>query len=274
MGGMQMEQYVKACRAVEQKWPHRATKAVVLGSGLGFMTDLLEKKIEFSYAEIPGFPPATVRTQAGRMACGLLDGEPVLMMNGRFHYYEGHSMEQVVFPIRVLRLLGVQRLVLTNAAGGINSTFSPGTIMLITDHIKLMGDSPLRGINLEEFGPRFPDMSYIYTPALRQTALEVAAKQGITLREGVYGYAFGPQYETPAEVRALGILGADAVGMSTAPEAIAAAHCGMEVLGLSCISNMAAGITGKPLSDEEVHETAAANRDKLSGLVRGILAKL
>lgn len=270
----QMEEYVRACRAIEQKIPVWPETAVVLGSGLGFMAELVEDRVEFPYSQIPGFPVSTVATHAGKMVCGRLADKAVLLMNGRYHYYEGHSMEDVVFPIRVLHLLGVRNLLLTNAAGGINREFSAGGVMLITDHIKLMGDSPLRGLNLDEFGVRFPDMTHAYSPRLLELARQVAREQNIDLKEGVYAYAAGPQYETPAEVRTLGIWGADAVGMSTVPEVIAAHHCGMEVMGISCITNMAAGITGQPLNDEEVNRVAHDNRDKLSALIQGVLQKI
>lgn len=274
MEGYRYEQYQESADWLRQHIGAVPQTAMILGSGLSFMADRLEEKVVIPYADIPHFPQATVKTHAGQMVYGLLEGKPVLMMNGRYHYYEGHTMQSVTYPVRVMKLLGVQHLIITNAAGGINWDFSGGTVMLITDHIKLMGDSPLRGINLEEFGVRFPDMTYAYTPRLRELAQQVAQEEGIDVQQGVYGYAYGPQYETPAEVRALGILGADAVGMSTAPEVIAAAHCGMEVLGVSCITNMAAGITGEKLDDEEVNRIAKANAGKLSRLLLGVVRKL
>lgn len=274
MEGYRYEQYRESADWLRQHMEVVPQTAMILGSGLSFMADKLEHKVVIPYTEIPHFPKSTVKTHAGQMVYGLLEDKPVLMMNGRYHYYEGHTMQSVTYPVRVMKLLGVQHLIITNAAGGINRDFSGGTVMLITDHIKLMGDSPLRGINLEEFGVRFPDMTYAYTPRLRKLAQQVAEEEGIEVKRGVYGYAYGPQYETPAEVRALGILGADAVGMSTAPEVIAAAHCGMEVLGVSCITNMAAGITGEKLDDDEVNRIAQANAGKLSRLLLGVVRKL
>lgn len=274
MESYRYEQYQESAAWLRQHIGMEPRTAMILGSGLSFMADLLEQRVVIPYGEIPHFPQATVKTHAGQMVCGMLKDRPVLMMNGRYHYYEGHPMQAVAYPVRVMKLLGIRHLIITNAAGGINRAFSGGTVMLITDHIKLMGDSPLRGINLEEFGVRFPDMTNAYTPRLRELARQVAKEECIDVKEGVYGYAYGPQYETPAEVRALGILGADAVGMSTAPEVIAAAHCGMEVLGVSCITNMAAGITGEPLDDDEVNRIAQANAGKLSRLLLGVVRRL
>ncbi len=248
--------------------------AIVLGSGLGVMAEEIEDAVEITYADIPNFPVSTVEGHAGKLVAGKLRGKPVLAMKGRFHYYEGYSMDQVVFPIRVMKMLGIKNLIVTNAAGGINKEFSPGDLMLIKDHIKFFSESPLRGKNIDAFGPRFNDMSNAYTLSLRELAKEIAYGLGLTIREGVYGFMPGPSYETPAEIRMLQILGADAVGMSTVPEVIVAAHAGMKVLGISCITNMAAGILDKPLCHEEVVETAERAREKFITLVKAIIEKL
>ena len=215
---------------------------LILGSGLGSLGEAVEDPIAVPYEQIPHMKRSTAPDHAGRFLFGRLAGQDVAVMQGRLHTYEGWSFQDVTYPVRVLRLLGAETLVVTNAAGAVNTAFSAGDIMLITDHIKLFGVSPLCGPNLEEFGPRFPDMSHVYTPRLQDTAREAAEELSIPLRQGVYMYFPGPQYETPAEVRAARVLGADAVGMSTVPEAIVAAHCGMEVLGFTLCSNMAAGI--------------------------------
>ena len=248
--------------------------AMVLGSGLGFMGDEVSDPIAVPYRDIPHFKTSTAPGHKGQLVFGTLEGRPVAVMQGRMHHYEGYSYEEVSYAVRVLRLLGCKTLVVTNAAGCVNQQWHAGDLMLITDHIKLFLESPLRGENLPEFGVRFPDMSQVYTPALRQLARQAAGELSIDLKEGVYMYFPGPQYETPAEVRAARILGADAVGMSTAPEVITAGHCGMDVLGFTLLSNMAAGILDQPLSEEEVLEAAAACRDKFSGLVRACLRRM
>jgi len=230
--------------------------AIILGSGLGPLADSLEQPVEIDYRDIPGFPETTVTGHAGKLICGMLGGKSVLAMKGRFHYYEGYDISQVVFHVRVLRLMGIDSLIVTNAAGGINTSFRPGDLMLITDHISFFAPSPLRGRNLDEFGPRFPDMCDAYDKDLIKFAEHIAEGIGIGLKKGVYAFAQGPMYETPAEIRALRVLGADAVGMSTVPEVITARHCGMKVLGISCITNMAAGILEQKLDHAEVMETA------------------
>jgi purine-nucleoside phosphorylase len=247
---------------------------LVLGSGLGYLAQQVEEAVAVPYGDIPHFCTSTAPGHAGRFVFGRLRGKPVAVMEGRFHYYEGYSFEQVTYPIRVARLLGAETLIVTNAAGCVNPQWSAGTVMVIDDHIKLSLDSPLRGENLPEFGTRFPDSSYNYTPALRQMAHQVAEAQGIPVEHGVYYYLPGPQYETPAEIRALRVLGADAVGMSTVPEVIVAGHCGMRVLGFSLLTNMAAGLQGQPLSEEEVLETAEASKERFSALVLGCLEAL
>lgn len=241
--------------------------AMILGSGLGFMGDEVENAVAVSYGEIPYFKASTAPGHKGRLVFGTLAGQAVAVMQGRMHHYEGYSYEEVAYAVRVLRLLGCDTLVVTNAAGCINTAWHAGELMLITDQIKLFMESPLRGENLSEFGVRFPDASHLYTPALRDVARGAAKALGIELREGVYMYWPGPQYETPAEVRLARTLGADACGMSTAPEVITAAHCGMRVLGFTLLSNMAAGILDQPLTEGEVLEAAAACKDKFSRLV-------
>ena len=248
--------------------------AVILGSGLGSVADLICGPVSIPYGRIPHFKNATAPGHAGNLVFGLLSGKKTVFMQGRMHYYEGCGYDEIVFPVRVLRLLGAKTLIVTNAAGAVNKDFRPGDLMLISDHIRFFGDSPLRGPNLSPLGPRFPDSSFLYTPALREMAKETAAELGIALKEGVYMYFPGPQYETPAEIRAAGILRADAVGMSTVPEVIAASHAGMDVLGISLISNMAAGILKKPLSEEEVLDAADTNREKFSKLVVSCLTKV
>ncbi len=248
--------------------------AMVLGSGLGFLGDIVENPIIIPYGDIPHFKVSTAPGHAGRLVCGTLSGKKVAVMQGRMHHYEGYSYEEVAYAVRVLKLVGCTKLMLTNAAGCVNKDWDVGDIMLITDHIKFFMESPLRGENLAEFGPRFPDVSHIYTPRFQDVARQSARELGLTLREGVYCYFPGPQFETPAEVRAARVLGGDACGMSTAPEAIAAAHAGMEVLGFSMLTNMCAGILDQPLSGEEVNETAEARKGPFSELVLKCLEKM
>ena len=248
--------------------------AMILGSGLGYLGDLVEDAVAVPYGEIPHFKPSTAPGHKGRLVFGTLEGKPVAVMQGRMHHYEGYSYEEVSYAVRVLRLLGAGQLIVTNAAGCVNTAWKAGDLMLITDHMKLFMESPLRGENIPEFGPRFPDASHLYTPALRDLAKQAAGALGIGLREGVYMYFPGPQYETPAEVRAARILGADAVGMSTAPEVIAAGHCGMQVLGFTLCTNMAAGILDQPLSEQEVLDAAEACKDKFSRLVLACLKQM
>ena len=247
---------------------------MVLGSGLGFLGDKVENPTVIPYGDIPHFKVSTAPGHKGQLVCGTLAGKKVAVMQGRMHHYEGYSYQDVSYAVRVLRLLGCTKLILTNAAGCVRKEWEVGDIMLITDHIKFFMESPLRGENIEEFGPRFPDVSHIYTPRFQDCARQSAGELGMTLREGVYCYFPGPQFETPAEVRAARVLGGDACGMSTAPEAIAAAHAGMEVLGFSMLTNMCAGILDQPLSEQEVLDAAAAAREKFSGLVRACLGKM
>ena len=248
--------------------------AMVLGSGLGFLGDVVEHPTAIPYGEIPHFKASTAPGHAGRLVFGTLAGRNVAVMQGRMHHYEGYGYDEVSYAVRVLRLLGCDTLIVTNAAGCVRTDWQAGDLMLITDHIKMFSESPLRGANLPEFGVRFPDASHLYTVRLQETARRAAAELSIPLREGVYFYCYGPQYETPAEIRAVRALGGDAVGMSTAPEALVAGHCGMEVLGFTLLSNMAAGILDQPLSEQEVLDAAAAARDKFSRLVLACLEKL
>ena len=248
--------------------------AMVLGSGLGGLGDEVEHPIFADYKDIPHFKASTAPGHKGRLVFGTLEGQNVAVMQGRMHHYEGYSFEEVTYAVRVLRLLGCEILIVTNAAGCVNTDWNAGDLMLITDQIKMFSESPLRGENLPEFGVRFPDASHLYTPRLQQLARETASERSIPLREGVSFYCYGPQYETPAEIRAARILGGDAVGMSTAPEVIAAGHCGMEVLGITLLSNMAAGILDQPLSEQEVLDAAEAAREKFTGLIRACLRKM
>ncbi|MGH0052335.1 MAG: purine-nucleoside phosphorylase, partial [Sphaerochaetaceae bacterium] len=243
---------------------------MVLGSGLGGLADELENAVAISYKDIPHFPVSTVFGHKGRLVVGTLEDKRVLCMQGRFHYYEGYGMDQVVFPIQVMHALGIGQLLVTNAAGGVNESYKPGDLMLIRDHIKMIADSPMRGPNYENLGERFFDMTNAYDKTLCTLARKEAAKLGIELQEGVYMFFAGPSYETPAEVRAARSLGADAVGMSTVPEAIAASHMRMNVLGISCITNMAAGILDQPLHHTEVMETGDRVKEAFSSLVRSV----
>ncbi len=269
-----MKAYKEAAAYLEEKIKGAGVATpeigMILGSGLGVLGDEVENPLIIPYKDIPGFPVSTVADHAGQLVIGSLEGKVVMVMQGRFHYYEGYSMAETAFPIPVMKLLGIEKVLITNAAGGANIGYKPGTLMIIKDHIKFVDDTPLRGANLEELGPRFPDMTYAYPADLRAMAKKVADSQGISLEEGVYMMFPGPTYETPSEVRLAQILGADAVGMSTVPECIAANHCGMRVLGISCITNMAAGVMDQPLNHAEVLEVGAMVKDKFIQLVRGI----
>lgn len=248
---------------------------LILGSGLGEFADAIaEKGLTIAYDRIPHFPVPSVPGHVGRLVIGKLRGADVLMMQGRCHYYEGHELSAVVFPVRVMARLGIRMLIVTNSAGGLSKRFKVGDLMIISDHINLMGMNPLRGANLDELGPRFPDMTAAYDIDLQKLALRVARSLGFRLRRGVYAAMSGPSYETPAEIHMLRKLGADAVGMSTVPEVIAARHAGMRVLGISCITNYAAGVSRKPLSHEEVLETTHRVRGRFSRLLTAIVAQL
>ena len=268
-------QYEASAQALRERLGEfRPRVLLILGSGLGALGDAVEDPVVVPYADVPHMKFSTAPGHKGRFLFGRLAGQSVAVMQGRLHTYEGWSFADVAYPVRVLRLLGAEALVVTNAAGAVNRDFSVGDIMLITDHIKLFGISPLCGANVEEFGPRFPDMSHVYTPTLGEVARKAAESLDIRLREGVYMYFPGPQYETPAEVRAARILGADAVGMSTVPEAITAAHCGMNVLGFTLCTNMAAGVLDQPLSGEEVIAAGQAAGPKFTALVKACLEQV
>ncbi len=268
------DQAVEAAEFLRGRGFGGAHVAVVLGSGLGAFADTLSERFEIGYADIPHWPASAVVGHAGQLVGGVLRGRHVLVLSGRVHYYEGHSLQTVTFPMRVLGRLGVPRVILTNAAGGINTKFTQGALMLIDDHINAMGSNPLVGANDERFGSRFPDMSEVYSRRLRGLAADAAAEAGVAVEHGVYIAVHGPSYETPAEIRAFRVLGADAVGMSTAPEAIVARHMGLEVLGVSCITNMAAGVLPQPLVHDEVVETALRVRGQFIALLEGTIGRL
>ena len=251
--------------------PYTPEVAIVLGSCLGPFADTIEDPIVIDYKDIPNFLVSTVASHAGKLIFGTVAGKKVVCMSGRFHTYEGYDFEQLVIPVRLFKLLGVKATILTNAAGAVNVDYRPGDIMIVSDHIKLTGHSPLRGKNIEEFGPRFFDVSRMYTPELRAHALKCAEGTDLTVHEGVYYFFTGPQFETPAEIRAVRILGADAVGMSTVTEALTAAHCGMPLLCLSVMTNMAAGVLDRPLTDSEVDETAKTISTRFAAYVRKIV---
>ncbi len=271
---MSIENALREGVRILQSAAQGADTAVVLGSGLGDYGERLTDTVSFPYASIPDFPVSTVAGHAGRFIIGRINGKKIIVLSGRFHYYEGYGMQEVVLPVRLLAKLNIRNLILTNAAGGVNLDFYPGCLMLINDHINLSGSNPLIGRNLDEFGPRFPDMSRAYDPGLLAIAREAAEEQDLDLKEGVYCMLTGPCYETPAEIRMLRTLGADAVGMSTVPEVIAARHAGLRVMGISCITNMAAGINSAPLMHQEVVETGLRVRERFAALVSGILGRL
>jgi purine-nucleoside phosphorylase len=246
----------------------------VLGSGLGALAEMLDNRVGIPFADIPHFPQATVSGHSGTLYAGNLHDQPLIIMGGRIHYYEGHSLSQVVFPVRLLAKLGVEKLVLTNAAGGINTAFAPGSLMLIRDHINLMGNNPLIGPNADEWGPRFPDMCRAYNEGLAEIALQEAERLNITLHQGVYVAFTGPSFETPAEIRMSRLLGADAVGMSTVPEVIAARHMGLKLLAISCISNAAAGILDAELNHQEVLEAGQRASAQFIALLEAVLKRI
>ena len=267
-----MEQYRKSANYIASKLgDFRPEVLMVLGTGLGFLGDRVENPIVIPYGDIPYFRTSTVDGHRGRFVCGTLAGKRVMVMQGRLHIYEGYDAYEVTFPVRVARLLGADKLVVTNAAGGVDERYKVGDLMLIRDHIRVFMPNPLIGPNLDEFGPRFPDMSRAYDRDLQKLAVDTAEKLGIKLQQGVYCWFNGPCFESPAEIRMARIIGADAVGMSTVPETIVARHCGINVLGLSCITNMAAGILDQPLNHEEVMETGERVKDTFRKLVDGVI---
>ncbi|MBO8163091.1 MAG: purine-nucleoside phosphorylase [Brevibacillus sp.] len=269
-----MEQIREAASYIAERASIQPRAGLILGSGLGVMADEIEEPVTIPFEEIPHFPSSTVAGHAGKLVLGTLEGTPVAAMQGRFHYYEGYSMQTVTFPVYVMKRLGIETLIVTNACGGMNRAFAPGDLMIITDHINMTGDNPLIGPNLEEFGPRFPDMSRAYTPELVALAEQKALEAGIRVQKGVYCGVSGPSYLTPAELTMLARLGGDAIGMSTVPEVIAASHCGLKVLGISCVTDMAIGEELEPLTHEQVVEVANRTRPRFMALMKKIVAEV
>ena len=270
---MRYEMVLESADYIRQCTDFRPTLGIILGSGLGGLVDVMADKVIIPYADIPHFPQSTVPGHAGNLVIGRIGGQPVVAMQGRFHYYEGFSMDEVTYGVYVMKLLGCESLIVTNACGGVNRRLSPGDLMLITDYISFMAPNPLIGPNDERFGPRFPDMTEAYSRRLMAKAEATAAALGFGLQKGVYALFSGPCFETAAEIRAYAAMGADVVGMSTVPEAITAAHCGMAVLGFTLCTNMAAGVLDQPLSGQEVIDAGIAAAPKFSALVKGCLAQ-
>ena len=269
-----LDKIKEAVKYIDNKIDIKPDIGLILGSGLGILAEDIKDKIEVEYKDIPHFPVSTVEGHAGKLIIGKLEDKEVIAMQGRFHYYEGYSMQEITMPVRVMKLLGIDKMIVTNAAGGINFNFDPGDFMIITDHLNLMGDNPLIGENYNQFGPRFPDMSEAYDKNLRNIAEKTAREESLTVRNGVYAGMSGPSFETPAEIRKLRKDGADAVGMSTVPEVIVANHMDIDVLGISCITNMAAGILPQPLNHEEVIEITEKVKPEFKKLVRTILKRI
>lgn len=269
------EKIQEAVLMIQNQTSHRPLIGLTLGSGLGGIADQLDDYYAIPYHKIPHFHQTAVEGHKGQLVFGRMKQVPVVLLQGRFHFYEGYSMEEVVFPTRTISFLGIKALILTNAAGGINTRFRPGDLMLIEDHLNLMTDSPLRGPNLAQLGPRFPDLSQAYDPKIFQMIQSIGSKLSITnFHTGVYAGLPGPSYETPAEVRMLRILGADAVGMSTVPESIAANHLGIPVAAISCITNLAAGMSSQKLTHEEVMETSKMGAEKIENLLGEVIPEL
>ena len=268
------EFFKKSADYVKSVVPWEPEAAIVLGSSLGRFAEGIQDPVSIDYRDIPNFLVSTAPGHAGKLIFGTIAGKRVVCMAGRFHSYEGYDFEQLVIPVRLFKLLGAKTVILTNAAGAVNTDYRPGDIMVVSDHIKLAGASPLRGANIEQFGPRFFDVTRMYTPALRALALECVRESGLTAHEGVYMFFTGPQFETPAEIRVARILGADAVGMSTVTEALTAAHCGLPLLCLSVMTNMAAGVLDQPLSQEEVEQTGARVAERFGACLEKIVARL
>lgn len=267
-----MKQHLKeACELVKSRCAAIPDIALILGSGLSSLAEQVHNPILIPYNELPGFPVSTAPGHKSELIIGNLEGHRVIILMGRFHYYEGYDLSQIVYPVRFLNALGCLRLLITNASGGINRSFSPGTLMLIRDHINLTGQNPLRGENDATLGPRFPDMSFCWNGKMAEAIRTAAKNRNIELQEGVYSWFTGPSFETPAEIRMASVLGADAAGMSTVPEAIAATHCGIEIAGISCITNMAAGILNKTITSEEVFETGRKVKVKFATLIQEFL---
>jgi purine-nucleoside phosphorylase len=264
----------RAARLIRERAQADVSVAIVLGSGLGGFADELTDAKGILYDQIPGFARATVEGHAGRLVIGKVGATAIAALQGRFHFYEGYSLEEVTFPIRVLKLLGVNTLILTNASGALNADYAPGTLMLISDHINLMGVNPLIGANDPRFGPRFPDLTNVYSPELQDIVVQEAKEMKLEMRRGIYASLTGPSYETPAEIHMVRALGAHAVGMSTVPEAIVARHMGMKVVGISCITNLAAGVTDHPVDHTQVIATGESIRESFSELLRRVIAKI
>jgi len=271
---MSYEKAQEAAEFIKSKFDREIQVALVLGSGLGAFADEIENAVKISYEQIPHFARSTVEGHAGRLVLGEIAGVSVAVQQGRFHYYEGYDLKDVTFPIRVFGLLGIKNLILTNAAGSIDSNFKPGSLMLIHDHLNLMGVNPLRGKNDERFGARFPDMSEVYSRKFQEIAKEAAKEMDFDLRRGVYCALSGPTYETPAEIHYLRYAGADAVGMSTVPEAIIAHHQGMKILAISCVSNYAAGISEEEINHEEVMEIGKLVAETFKNLLKRVIPKI
>src|SRR6266853_548515 len=268
------ERAEKAARMIRSRTNAEVSVAIVLGSGLGAFADDLTDGLAIPYHEIPGFAQSTVEGHAGRLVIGKVGAVTVAAMQGRFHFYEGYALQDVTFPIRVLRLLGVRVLVLTNAAGALNVEFVPGSLMVISDHINLLGSNPLTGPNDDRFGPRFPDLTSVYAPELQSMVIDEARGMDLQMRRGVYAALSGPSYETPAEIHMVRTLGADAVGMSTVPEAIVARHMNMNVVGISCITNLAAGVSDEPIDHSQVMAIGERVREQFTELLRRVIGKL
>ncbi|QVK18319.1 purine-nucleoside phosphorylase [Mycoplasmatota bacterium] len=267
-------QILKAKEFISSKTTHKPTIGLILGSGLGNLADEITDSIVIPYSDTPYFAKSAAIGHANELVIGKFKDKTVIAMKGRFHYYEGYSLDEVSFPVRVMKELGVSHLIITNSCGAVNTDFKPGDLMLISDHINLVGTNPLIGKNNDYLGPRFPDLSNVYDKDLRQLVQNIAKEEHIPIQQGVYAWWSGPTYETPAEIRMIRVLGADAVGMSTVPEAIVATHAGLKVIGISCLTNMACGILDKPLCHDEVIEVANMVKSKFTQLIQSIIRKL
>lgn len=271
---MDYQKMLEAKNYIEPKLKQKPCIGMILGSGLGNLVDQMTDVTEIPFSNIPYFKTTSAVGHQGVIAAGYLEGTYVIALKGRYHYYEGHTLSEVTFPVRVLKLLGVETLIITNSCGAVNKSFNPGELMLITDHLNLTGNNPLIGENIEELGPRFPDASEIYTKSLRELALKVALDLNIKVNQGVYAWWTGPSYETPAEIKMIRTLGADAVGMSTVPESLVASHMNMKVLGISCLTNMASGILDQKLTHDEVIEVAGMANASFSKLVIHVIKSI
>ena len=269
-----MEKFIETCNYIQKKVKEIPKLAIILGSGLGRLADEIEDKLVIPYEDIPNFPVSTVAGHKGELIFGKLNGTPIIAMNGRFHYYEGYELSETTYPIRIFKLLGVETLILTNAAGGINLNFEKGDLMIIEDQLSFFAESVLRGKNLDEFGERFIDMSNVYTKEYIEILKPIMKKITGKCHTGVYAYMKGPTYETPAEIKALRVLGADCVGMSTVPEAVVACHSGIKCIGITCITNMAAGILNEVLTHEDVKETALKVENNFKEVIKELVTKI